>query len=227
MSKNLEPFNCIKKVPIFKNLNESEMDEVIMISSHQKLAKGEFIYQSGDSIDKLYVIHEGKIKITRYSEDGKEQIIRILSHGDFLGELALFNEAKVNTFAETIEPCVICLVESQRLKILMTQSPTLSMKMMHELSNRLEKAEAIIEQSNLYSAKAKVAKLLLELVKNNIVRFETTKVNLSSSIGITPETLSRKLKELSDDGYIKVLTNKKIEIKDELGLELIINPDKI
>src|SRR5690606_9899902 len=130
-------------------------------------------YQSGDSIDKLYVIHEGKIKITRYSEDGKEQIIRILSHGDFLGELALFNEAKVNTFAETIEPSVICLVESQRLKKLMNQSPTLSMKMMHELSNRLEKAEAIIEQSNLYSAKAKVAKVLLELAKNNIVRFET------------------------------------------------------
>ena len=53
----------------------------------------------------------GKIKMTRYAEDGKEQVIRILSHGDFLGELALFNDSKVNTYAEAIEPAVICLVE--------------------------------------------------------------------------------------------------------------------
>ena len=89
MRKDLEPSNCIKAVPIFKNLSVDELDKIIMISKHKRLEKGDFIYQSGDVLNSLYVIHQGKVKVTRYSDDGKEQVIRILSHGDFLGELAL------------------------------------------------------------------------------------------------------------------------------------------
>lgn len=225
MSKDLEPNNCIKKVPIFKQLNAKELDEIIMISTHQKLNKGDFIYQAGDSLNSLFVIHRGKIKITRLSEDGREQVIRMLSHGDFLGELALFNESKVTTYAEAIEPSVICLLDQSKMKHLMSKSPELSLKMMQELSNRLDKAEAIIEHSNLYQASAKVARLLLDLEKNHHVKFETTKANLASSLGITPETFSRKLKELSTDRYIRIINNKHIEIMDSMGLKMLINPD--
>ncbi|MDI6453046.1 Crp/Fnr family transcriptional regulator [Peloplasma aerotolerans] len=227
MKKNLEPSNCIKSVPIFKNLSEQELNQIIMISSHRKLEKGQFIFTAGDYIQNLYVIHQGKIKITRYTESGKEQVIRILSHGDFLGELALFNDSKVNTYAEVLEPAIVCLVEHKDLKSLMANSPTLSFKMLDELSNRLEKAEALIEHNNLYSAIAKVSKLLLDLQKNGIVRFHTTKVNLSSQIGITPETFSRKLKELEEQEYIDIINNKLIRIKDSYSLELLINPDHI
>ncbi len=227
MGKDLEPTSCIKAVPIFKQLSQEELDEVIMISHHQKLDKGDFIYSSGDTLNSLFVIHKGKIKITRYSDDGKEQVIRILSHGDFLGELALFNEAKVTTYAETLEPTVVCLVDREPLKKLMKMSPNLSLKMMDELSKRLEKAEALIEHSNLYSAQAKVARLLLDLEKNNIVYFHTTKVNLASNLGITPETFSRKLKELEEEGFILIRDHKTVKILNSKGLEFIINPDKI
>lgn len=227
VGKDLEPNNCIKAVPIFKNLSSDEIDEIIMISNHQKLDKGELIYRSGDQLNSLYVIHKGKIKITRLSDDGKEQVIRILSHGDFLGELALFNEAKVTTYAEAIEPTVVCLVDRNRLKKLMNTSPTLSLKMMDELSKRLEKAEALIETSNLYSAQAKVARLLLDLEKNGFVYFYTTKVNLASNLGITPETLSRKLKKLETDHMIYIMDHKTVRIIDKQGLEFLINPDKL
>lgn len=227
MKKNLEANSCIQMVPIFKNLSNDEINEIIMISSHKKLNKGDFIYQAGDNLNSLYVIHQGKIKITRYSEEGKEQVIRILSHGDFLGELALFNNSVVSTNAEALEPSIICLVDNDRLKHLMFQSPTLSLKMMGELSNRLDKAEALIEQSNLSSAEAKVARLLLEIENNNLVIFKTTKVNLSSNLGISPETFSRKLKYLEDNHIIKIINHKTVKIIDKLSLEMIINPNKL
>ena len=227
MRKDLEPVNCIKSVPIFKNLSAEELDKIIMISKHKSLDKGDFIYQSGDMIDSLYVIHQGKVKVARYSDDGKEQVIRILSHGDFLGELALFKTDSVSTYAEAIEPTVVCLVENHRLKELMNQSPTLSMKMMHELLNRLDRAEAVIEQSNLYSADAKLARLLLDTQIHEIVHFKTTKINMSSQLGITPETFSRKLKKFEELGYIKVIDNRTIKILSKNKLELIINPNFI
>lgn len=219
--------SCIETVPIFKNLTKDELNQVIEISNHKSLEKGKFIFTAGDTLDGLYVVHRGKIKITRYSEDGKEQIIRILSHGEFLGELALFSNETVNTYAEAIEPSIVCMVEHQGLKDLMSKSPLLSFKMMKELSKRLEKAEALIEHSNLYNALAKVTRLLLDLEKENIVLFQTTKVNLSSSIGITPETFSRKLAELSDLGYIEIINNKTIRILDKKGLIGLIQPNKL
>lgn len=222
MQKNLEPNQCIKGVPIFKNLSEEELDQIIMIAHHQKFDKGEFIHQAGDMIHRLYVIHQGKVKISRLSEDGKEQVIRLLSHGDFLGELALFSDTQVHTYAQTLEPTVICLVDHQQLKQLMSKSPTLSIKMMVELSQRLEKAEALIENSNLYSALAKVARFLLDIEKNDRATFHTTKVNIASTLGITPETLSRKLREISQTGYIEMINHKSVRITNKQGLiELI------
>ncbi|MBM7453849.1 CRP/FNR family transcriptional regulator [Acholeplasma morum] len=227
MEKDTNATSCIKTVPIFKNLTDKELDQVIMISTHQRLDKGNFLFNAGDDLSSLYVVHRGKIKITRYSEDGKEQIIRILSHGDFLGELSLFSNRQVSTYAEAIEPSIICMVEHDGLKDLMAKSPTLSFKMMNELSKRLESAEALIEQSNLYSAIAKVSKLLLDLEKDSYVRFQTTKVNLSSSIGITPETFSRKLSELKEYGFIDIINNKTIYVRDKTRLQNIINPDQL
>lgn len=223
MKKSLEPSSCIKTVPIFKNLSEDELEEIIIISSHKKFDKGDFIYQSGETIESLYVIHQGKVKVTRYSDEGKEQIIRILSHGDFLGELALFNGALVSTYAEVMEPSVICMVQNQRLKKLLEKSPTLGMKMMSELSNRLDRAEALIEQSNLYSAEAKMARLLLDLESHDMVYLTTTKINLSLQLGITPETFSRKLKKFEKMGYIKIINNKTIKIQNKTKLNRLFD----
>ena len=227
MKKDREPKSCIQAVPIFKNLSQTELDEIIQISTHKVYQKGEFLYTAGDQLESLFVIHQGSIKILRTTEDGKEQVLRILKSGDFLGELSLFNEANASTDAQMLESTVVCFVERNRLKKLLSQSPTLSFKMMNELSNRLEKAEALIEHSNLYPAIAKVGKLLLELAKNQLVVFDTTKSNLSSSLGITPETFSRKLKELERLQVIQILNHKSIRILNPDALEELINPPSI
>ena len=43
------------------------------------------IYMAGDRGESLFVIHKGKVKITRFSETGKEQVIRVLGPGSLWG----------------------------------------------------------------------------------------------------------------------------------------------
>lgn len=212
MNDDLRPQSCIQYVPIFKSLTAKELDDVILISSHRHINKGEFIFHAGENIHSLFVIHRGKVKITRYSEEGKEQIIRLIGHGDFLGELALFNEEKVTTFAEAIEPTVVCLIDANRLRELMLKVPTLSYKMMAELSKRLEKAESLLENSNLLNAEQKVVRYLLELEREGYVKISTSKINIARNLGITPETLSRKLKGLEEHQLIRTINNRLIKV---------------
>lgn len=79
-----------------------------MITTARTFTKGEIIYHSGDTEKKLYVIHIGRVKITKMSDTGKEQIIRIIGPGDFLGELSLFVQAPLNNTAEALETTRVC-----------------------------------------------------------------------------------------------------------------------
>ncbi len=84
-----KPGSCVRNVPIFKGLNEDEISIIEEVINHQTFKKGEYIFQEGETSETLYVIHKGTVKISKLSDEGKEQIIRLLFPGDFFGQYAL------------------------------------------------------------------------------------------------------------------------------------------
>lgn len=213
--KTSEVLACLDHVPIFDSLTTAEKKEIALIAKHEKYNKNNFIYHAGDTLDALYVVHEGSVKIIKYTADGKEQIIRVLKHGDFFGETALFGEESINNYAEILEDAVICKVErSSFLKIIIKMS-TIAKKMLKELSLRLNKLEETLMFANLKTADSKVAKYLLEQSREGMVNLKITKKTISGQLGITAETLSRKISHFHDKKYIEIISNKIIKIKDE------------
>ena len=216
--------SCIHNVPIFSTLNEDEMFEVLMTASHQSLKKGETIYTEGDNHKKMFVINKGKVKISKISKNGKEQIIRILGKGDFTGELSLFNEEDHKSRAEAVENTSICLVESDKIKELMEKNSKIAIKILSEMSKRLEETENLIETIGLKDVDEKVSSLLLDLSKgSNIVNLDMTKKDLAAHIQITPETLSRRLSSYEDMNIIKQNSFRRITILDRDALKSFSN----
>lgn len=214
--------SCIEHVPIFSALNQGEKDALIFVAKHEKFTKSEFIYMAGDELEALYIVHQGNVKIIKYTSEGKEQVLRILKHGDFFGETALFDNKKVDSFAEITEDAIICKIEQSSFKEIINRTPTIATKMLSELSVRLQKMEETITFNNLKTADAKLAKYLTNSAVDNVVILTTTKKNISALLGFTPETFSRRLKALARDGHIKLITNKKILIKNNKYLESLI-----
>ena len=81
---------CVEVVPIFNHLSNFEMEEIVNRSRTKVYSKGEFILQPGEPSENLLIIHKGRVKIYKVSESGKEQLLRILEPGDFIGDLSLF-----------------------------------------------------------------------------------------------------------------------------------------
>lgn len=221
MNKN-QIQSCIEHVPIFDALNQNEKDEVILLAKHEDYTKNEFIYMFGDELEALYVVHKGSVKIIRYTIDGREQVLRVLKHGDFFGETALFGNKKVNNYAEILEDTVICKIDQSSFKEMINQKPTIATKMLSELSTRLDYIEEAITFNNLKTAEAKLAKYLLDNQSNEIVKLNTTKKNISSYLGITPETFSRRLKKFKKDGHLKIISNTEILIINKKYFEDLI-----
>jgi CRP-like cAMP-binding protein len=212
--------SCVERVPIFSNLTYEEMAEVEMITTSREFRKGEIIYLAGDKGQKLYVIHQGRVKIYRISETGKEQIIRVLGSGDFMGELSLFVHSPFNDNAEALEDTRVCMVDGGRLKQMMGQNPGIAIKIVEELSRRLYNAENLIESLGLQGVEQRVADALLRMSEGkDEIYLSFSKRDLASHIGITQETLSRKLTAFQDLGWIRQSGQRKILILDRKSLE--------
>ncbi len=221
--KNSEILACLNHVPIFLSLNAQEKLALTNIARHVKYTKDEFIYMAGDELDALYIVHAGQVKIMRYTADGKEQVLRILKHGDFFGEDALFINKAVNNFAEITDSAVICKIDQHAFLNIMDKIPAIAPKMLKELSMRLDAAEETLIFNNLKTATAKLAKYLLDHAIGDRVIFTTTKKNISGELGISAETFSRTLQQLNTAGHIKIIRNKEIVITNRLYLLDLVN----
>jgi len=222
--KNDSEKTCIDRVPIFSNLTPEEKNEIALITIDREFKKGETIYLAGEKGERLYVIHRGKVKITRISEAGKEQIIRILDPGDFMGELSLFIHSPLNSNAEALESTTVCIIDGNRLNHIINKSPSIAVKIIEELSNRLQNAENLIESLGLHDVEHRVADTLLRISEgNDEINLSITKKDLASHMAISQETLSRKLSLFQDIGLIKQIGHRKIVILDRESLINIAN----
>ena len=214
--------NCISSVPIFSSLSYEEMLEIAHITVSRTFEKSEMIYLAGEAGGKLYVLHTGKVKISRYSAGGKEQVIRIINSGEFFGELSLFGSLPLTDNAQALENTTMCIIEGTKLKELMKKYTSIAFKVMDELSKRLEKAENLIEVISLNSVEQRLAQVLLALSDGEKdVKLNMTKGNLASQLGMSQETLSRKLAVFEEKGLITQKSNKIITIKNRAVLEEI------
>lgn len=216
--------SCVAKVPIFAKLSPEEMLEVAKVTVKRVFAEGEFIFFQGDLIDKLYVIHEGSVKVSRMSEEGREQVIRILGPGDFLGELVLFAPSPAGNSAEALEKTVVCEVESSKIKELMLSSSKIAVKLLEEMSRRLEEAENLLESISLLSVDKRIVKSLLEFAgETDEVVLPISKRDLAAQLSITQETLSRKFTALQEEGLVALSGQRKIRLLDRAKLKDILD----
>jgi CRP-like cAMP-binding protein len=217
--------SCISLVPIFNHLEEEQMNEIMGVMQSISFKKGEIIYHAGDQSDSLYIVNKGKVRIYRLSETGKEQLVRILNPGEFTGELALFNESLHESFAEAMVDTQICMIKRSDLQEYLLKYPSISLKVLEEFSHRLGQSEIQTTRFATETVETRLALFLVECLDSESlskeIKLPMSKKDLASFLGTTPETISRKLANLEDAGYIKQKAGKKIEILDLDGLLLI------
>ncbi|WP_017209207.1 Crp/Fnr family transcriptional regulator [Clostridium beijerinckii] len=217
---------CASKVPIFENLNKEELVEIVNKIDHKEFSKGDVIFTEGNIANTLYFINEGKIKLYKYTKDGKEQILHILSEGDFFGELELIKPSKYGFNSKAIEDAKICTLTKEEMKDIMMKNPEIGIKVLETVGERLSKVENLVQNLATNDVDSRMAYLIVELMEkygknvdgNISVKLPISREDMASFIGVTRETISRKLKKLEDENLIKIIGTKTIIIIDEEGL---------
>lgn len=89
----------LKNVAIFKDLDEAELGEIAEVCREEKFVSGEFIFREGESGNRLYLIVEGEVRISRDVPGSGEEALAVLKPGALFGEMAVFDRSDRSTHA--------------------------------------------------------------------------------------------------------------------------------
>lgn len=209
---------CVSLVPIFNHLDQESMNKIATKANTKNLKRGEYLYKAADKNDSIYIVHRGQVRIFHLAESGKEQLIRILTPGEFTGASTIFSDDTYHDhFGEATKNTSICVINRNDLQELLNEYPEISMKILQSMSDRLQQSEKQTASVAIEQVTNRIIYYLEDLVgidagDETTVELPMTRKDIASYLGTTPETLSRKFKELENAGLIEQLPKNKIHI---------------
>ncbi len=202
--------DMISNNPLFKDLDQADLLNVIEHTSLFALKAGEVLFRQQQPANYFFLLVTGKIKIGLLSSEGTEKVIDLISAGSSFAEAIIFREMEgypVN--AEALENSSVLRIEAMTYKSMLRKSPEACFRAIATLSQRLHWLMAEIDRLTLHNATYRLVSYLLEDVSSHST--EQVKIHLSvpkhviaSRISVTPETFSRTLKTLSKQGLLEV-----------------------
>jgi len=214
----------LRRHDLLSGLGEAELRALAERTQMREFPRGKVIVHPDARPEVVYLIKEGRVKISRYSPDGREQILALLEAGDLFGELALIHE-KEPVHIEAFEDTLVCAMPGPDLAALLERRPELMLHVIRVLAERLRRAEDEIADLVFRDVPGRIAALLLRLGEEYGVRdpdglrltLRLTHQDIASMVGATRETITTTLSRFRDAGLIAV-DQHYIVIQDPQGL---------
>ncbi len=203
--------SVLKYIPLFSELSEEELKEIVKLAIRQIYKKDNMILIEEEIGSTMFIILDGRVKISRISEDGREVILSILSEGDFFGEMSILDGQNRSANVVTLEDSKIMVVRREDFLKMLRDYPQIAINLLKELAHRLRRSDSQIKSLSLQNASGKVASTLLRIADDSgkihkgqveIPRLPPQQ-DLANMAGTSRETISRVLKSLSKQGYLK------------------------
>lgn len=100
----------LRQIELFRGLKPEALQRIARVASEENHARGTKVFQHGDAGDKLYLILEGKIRISREVPGMGEEALAVLGPGQVFGEMALLDESPRSADARAHESCRVLTI---------------------------------------------------------------------------------------------------------------------
>ena len=213
---------CMKDIPLFSSLDNGQLKELSLSITTKTFKKGEIIFDYGEKASGLYIVCSGKMKVYKNTLEGKEQIMYILSSGDFIGAFNLLKEDVFEFTAKAIEETAVSTLSKTAFNTVIMNNPEITIKVLEKAYERIMKVESLVERLSTKSLDAKVAALLLNLIpsfgkhtrEGIVLELSINREEMGSYAGIARETITRKLKLFEEMKIVALRGAKLIVIKN-------------
>lgn len=210
---------CVAQVPIFQDLDRDDQRFITQLATPVQASKGQLLYGGADPRSQLMVVHTGAAKVSRLSPEGREQVLRIVGPGDFIGETEFLTGLQPPHIVTALGPTSMCTFAHSVLPQLVSTHPSIATRMLQTLASRLAEVESRLAALVSTDVTARLAAYLLSqpaspAPKGMRVRLNVAKKDIASLLDTTAESLSRQLRKLEEAGIITSKSGAVILIRD-------------
>jgi CRP-like cAMP-binding protein len=202
----------LKHCDLFERLSPKELERLESRCRAKSFPRNTPVYLPIDEAHSVFLLAAGRVKICHGTPDGKQAILALIEPGELFGELAMFDSAARDEYAETIEPSTVVMIPRDEMQRLIQEHPVVSMALTRLMGLRRQKIERRLKNLLYLSNRDRLTHLLLELAEQYgertregvRLRIRLSHQDLASVIGSTRETVTVVLGELQAEGLISV-----------------------
>lgn len=179
------------------------------------------LFHQGDEAHCFYLVTEGLIKLTRTSAGGQEKVVHFAGPASTFAEAVMFMEGtRYPVTAQALEPTVLISIPGHTYISVLRANPDACLSLLGQLSMRLQERLRDIDRLTFQQAQPRIVRYLLEQMpaSGSAVHLPAARNVVASRLSVTPETLSRVLHGLEEQGLVR-LYGRCIEVVDRARLE--------
>lgn len=210
MDMLITPDQELRRHPLFAGLSEEQLTKIKQGLNLVDLAEGEHLFSQGQPADRFFMVRSGQIKLYRLSPTGNEKVIEIIRPGQTFAEAVMFMDVQgYPVSAQALSESAVYAIHNRDLLGVLRESIDTCFRVMADMSIRLRQRLNEIDALTLQNATLRLVNYLLGQVPKNaeasaVVVLPAAKNIIASRLSIQPETLSRILHSLADQGLITV-----------------------
>lgn len=200
------------RLELLQGVNQEAIHRFNAMVRRTKRRRGEWVFVHGDRADSIYLLQQGRVKITALSEDGHEVVHEMIGPGEIFGDTSTILGIPRTTSAQILEPSLLDEIHRDDFESLLIAYPALAMQMLRSVGLRLKKAEAQLLNVICHDVSTRVREALIELVgcecgtlPHRPVLIKITQQDLANLIGASRQKTWQALKELESACVLQLM----------------------
>ncbi len=217
----------LRSMPLLKGIQARTLELLAQEATCLRYERDDIVFRRGSVPTGLFFVLDGSIKLLALEPDGREKVIELFTEKRFFGEIGVFRLSRYRAWTQAVRSTELLHIPSDAMRQAVREDHELSLRMLSEVSGRVQSLIESISQAAPLLAYKRVAAYLIEQdgvgdVQSGWVHLAAPKYTIASMLNMSSEALSRALRKLRDSGLIEG-GGRTIRILDYKGLSALLN----
>lgn len=221
--------NCIvRQFNSLRAMSKEELKKVSDSKISKSIKKGEALFEEGEKLDGVFCVRDGVSKLSKLSANGKDQIVKLASKGEVMGQRSVIAEESTNLSAVAVSDMDVCFIPKESIVQALNTNPNFAVEVLRHMAHDLKEADDVIVNMSQKTVKQRIAEAFIYLQDNfgededGFLRLNLSREDMSNVVGTATESTIRIISEFKKKGLIET-AGKKARIKDIKKLQNLIN----
>jgi CRP-like cAMP-binding protein len=217
--------SCIvREFNSLKALSAEELRRVSACKTAKTFRKGQIIFEEGETLNGVYCVKDGVCKLTKLSENGKDQVVKLVVKGGLLGKRSLITEQKTNLSAVALNNMEMCFIPKTEIMDDLQKNPAFTMSVLKRMAEDLKDSDEAIVNMAQKSVRRRMAETLMYVHDefgtddDNFLNIVMSREDYASIVGTATESAIRILSQFKKEGLISTM-GKRIKLEDYNSLK--------